>query len=127
MPTAVTDPVARPRTVHRRPGVRSGYTLNWAVGDMEGILIANAHPDGTLREVFVHVGKHGSTLAGLLEAWATTLSVGLRNRLPLQLYLDHLADTGFIPAGMTNDHDLPHARSVIDYLIRRLENDWLQT
>lgn len=112
--------------LRRRPGVRSGYTLDFAIGGLEATLTANAHPDGTLREIFVQTGKHGSTLAGLLDTIATAVSIGLRDGVPLQNYVDHFADVGFVPNGHTDDPDITRAASVIDYLFRRLALDFLR-
>jgi ribonucleoside-diphosphate reductase alpha chain len=123
---AAEHPQLAPAPVRRRPGVRSGYTLDFAVGDLTATLTANARDDGTLREIFIHTGKHGSTLAGLLDTIATTVSIGLRNGVPLQNYVDHLADLAFIPNGPTDDPDITRAASVTDYLFRRLAIDFLR-
>jgi ribonucleoside-diphosphate reductase alpha chain len=89
-------------------------------------LTANARDDGTLREIFIHAGKHGSTLAGLLDTIASAVSIGLRNGVTLQNYVDNLAHVGFSPHGATDDPDIRHAASIIDYLFRRLALDFLR-
>src|SRR5687768_10553655 len=99
-------PPAAPARVRPRPGTRSGYTLDFTIGGLDVTLTANTRDDGTLREIFIHAGKHGSTLAGLLDTIATTVSIGLRNGVPLQNYVDHLTDIGFTPSGPTNDPDI---------------------
>lgn len=96
------------------------------VGDLTATLTANVRDDGTLREIFIRTGKHGSTLAGLLDTIATTVSIGLRNGVPLQNYVDHLAGLAFVPNGPTDDPDITRAASVTDYLFRRLAIDVLR-
>ncbi|SHF67732.1 TSCPD domain-containing protein [Streptoalloteichus hindustanus] len=123
-PTSAARPRAR-RPRHRN-GTRFGYTLSFTVGGLEGELIANTHEDGTLREIFIYVGKHGSTLAGLLDNLAAAVSIGLRNGVPLERYVDEFAGVGFSPAGMTDDPDVRRASSVMDYVMRRLARDFLR-
>jgi len=120
--TSTAAPSPAPR---RRPGTRSGYTREFTIGDLTATLTANAHPDGTLREVFVSAGKHGSTLAGLLDTVSTAVSIGLRHGVPLQHYTDHLAGIGFLPGGTTDDPDIERARSITDYVFQRLARDFL--
>ena len=122
---SATHDAAAPAPARPRPGTRSGYTQEFTVGDCTGILTANTHTDGTLREVFISAGKHGSTLAGLLDTVSTAVSVGLRYGVPLQQYTDHLLEIGFHPAGLTDDPDIARARSITDYVFQRLARDFL--
>jgi ribonucleoside-diphosphate reductase alpha chain len=88
-------------------------------------LTANGHGDGTLGEVLIRWGKQGTTGAGLMETYATALSLGLQHHVPLAELLAPGLDLYCVPNGLTNDPDIPRVRSVIDYVARRLAIDWL--
>jgi ribonucleoside-diphosphate reductase alpha chain len=113
------------RTERRRlPRVRPSYTLSFQVGGAEGTLTAGAHPDGELGEIFLRLGKQGSTLAGLAEAFSIVTSLALQHGVPLGLIAARLRGLRFEPAGLTDDHEIPDATSVMDYVARRLVTDF---
>ena len=114
-------------TVVRRhmPRRRSGHTDTVTIGTERLCLTANQRDDGGLGEVFVHWGKHGSSTAGLVSAYAAGLSLGLQHRVPLADLLRPGLGQYFVPNGHTDDPEIPRVRSAVDYIARRLAIDWL--
>ena len=114
------------RPIRRRlPKKRSSETVSFTVGGAEGYLTAGSYPDGTVGEIFVKLGKQGSTLSGVMDAFSMSISVGLQYGIPLEFYVSKFSNLRFEPAGMTDDPDLRIATSVLDYLFRRLALDHL--
>jgi len=107
------------------PRGRGGHTSAVTIGGERFSLTANSRGDGTLVEVYVRWGKHGSACAGLMEAYAVGLSVGLQRGVPLMELLQPALGLSFAPGGHTDDPEIPRVRSVVDYLARRLAVDWL--
>ncbi|HWG26830.1 MAG TPA: hypothetical protein VG296_22130, partial [Actinospica sp.] len=107
------------------PRRRSGHTSAVTIGGERLFLAASSRADGTLAEVFVRWGKQGSACAGLMDAYAVGLSVGLQRGVPLTELLQPALGLSFAPAGHTDDPEIPRVRSVVDYLARRLAVDWL--
>ncbi|MQA62274.1 MAG: vitamin B12-dependent ribonucleotide reductase [Actinophytocola sp.] len=120
------EPVVEYRPVRKRlPKKRPSQTVSFTVGGAEGYLTAGSYPDDGLGEIFVKLGKQGSTLAGVMDAFATSISVGLQYGIPLEFYVSKFQNLRFEPAGMTDDPDVRIATSVLDYLFRRLALDYL--
>jgi ribonucleoside-diphosphate reductase alpha chain len=114
------------RPVRRRlPKKRPSQTVSFTVGGAEGYLTAGSYPDDGLGEIFVKLGKQGSTLSGVMDAFSMSISVGLQYGIPLEFYVSKFSNLRFEPAGMTDDPDLRIATSVLDYLFRRLALDHL--
>jgi ribonucleoside-diphosphate reductase alpha chain len=114
------------RPVRRRlPKKRPSQTVSFTVGGAEGYLTAGSYPDNGLGEIFVKLGKQGSTLAGVMDAFSMSISVGLQYGIPLEFYVSKFSNQRFEPAGMTDDPDIRIATSVLDYLFRRLALDHL--
>jgi len=114
------------RPVRKRlPKKRPSQTVSFTVGGAEGYLTAGSYPDNGLGEVFVKLGKQGSTLAGVMDAFSMSISVGLQYGIPLEFYVSKFQNLRFEPAGMTDDPDVRIATSVLDYLFRRLALDYL--
>ncbi|OXM66525.1 MULTISPECIES: vitamin B12-dependent ribonucleotide reductase [Amycolatopsis] len=109
----------------RLPKKRPSQTLSFTVGGAEGYLHAGSYPDDGLGEIFVKLGKQGSTLAGVMDAFSMSISVGLQYGIPLEFYVSKFSNLRFEPAGMTDDPDIRIATSVLDYLFRRLALDYL--
>jgi ribonucleoside-diphosphate reductase alpha chain len=86
---------------------------------------AGSYPDDGLGEIFIKLGKQGSTLAGVMDAFSMSISVGLQYGIPLEFYVSKFCNQRFEPAGMTDDPDIRIATSVLDYLFRRLALDFL--
>jgi len=107
------------------PGRRGGHATAVTIGGERLHLVAIERDDGTLAEVFIRWGKHGTSGAGLMDVYAGALSAGLGHRVPLADLIRTGLDLSFAPRGHTDDPDIPKARSVIDYVARRLAIDWL--
>lgn len=107
------------------PRRRSGHTTAVTIGGERFSLTANGREDGSLREVSVHWDKRGSAGAGLMDTYAVALSVGLQHNVPLADLLRPALGLCFVPAGHTDDPEIPRVRSVVDYFARRLAIDWL--
>jgi ribonucleoside-diphosphate reductase alpha chain len=124
--TAKAPVVVEARPVRRRlPKKRPSQTVSFTVGGAEGYLTAGSYPDDGLGEIFVKLGKQGSTLSGVMDAFSMSISVGLQYGIPLEFYVSKFSNLRFEPAGMTDDPDLRIATSVLDYLFRRLALDYL--
>jgi ribonucleoside-diphosphate reductase alpha chain len=95
------------------------------VGGAEGYMTAGAYADGALGEVFLKLGKQGSTLAGVMDAFSIAVSIGLQYGVPLQTFVEKFTNLRFEPAGMTDDPDVRMAQSMMDYIFRRLALDYL--
>ncbi len=118
--------VVEARPVRRRlPKKRPSETVSFTVGGAEGYLTAGSYPDDGLGEIFVKLGKQGSTLSGVMDAFSMSISVGLQYGIPLEFYVSKFSNLRFEPAGMTDDPDVRIATSVLDYLFRRLALDHL--
>jgi ribonucleoside-diphosphate reductase alpha chain len=107
------------------PRRRGGHTTAVTIGGERFYLTANAREDGSLGEVFIRWGKHGSSQAGLMDIYAGAVSAGLQHGVPLVQLLRPGLGVSFVPNGHTDDPEIPHARSVVDYFARRLAVDWL--
>ncbi|HOB04837.1 MAG TPA: vitamin B12-dependent ribonucleotide reductase, partial [Propionibacteriaceae bacterium] len=114
----------RPRRM-RLPKARMGRTTSFAVGGAEGYITANSYEDGRLGEVFLKLGKQGSTLAGVMDAFSIAISIALQYGVPLETYVQKFTNLKFEPAGMTDDADVRMAQSIMDYIFRRLSLDYL--
>jgi ribonucleoside-diphosphate reductase alpha chain len=99
--------------------------VSFAVGGAEGYLTAGSYPDDGLGEVFLKLGKQGSTLAGVMDAFSIAISVALQHGVPLETYVSKFTNMRFEPAGLTDDPDIRMAQSIVDYIFRRLALDYL--
>jgi ribonucleoside-diphosphate reductase alpha chain len=95
------------------------------VAGAEGYMTASTYPDDGVGEVFLKLGKQGSTLAGVMDAFSMAISVGLQYGIPLESYVAKFTNMRFDPAGMTDDPDIRIATSMMDYIFRRLALDHL--
>ena len=107
------------------PRRRGGHTTAVAIGAERFFLTANQREDGSLGEVFIHWGKHGTSSAGLISTYAVALSMGLAHRVPLAELIRPGIDQYFTPNGRTDDPEIPRVWSAVDYIARRLAIDWL--
>ncbi len=117
--------VVREPIRERMPKKRRSLTFKFRVADCEGYVTVGEYDDGRPGEIFVRVAKQGSTLAGIMDAFAVSVSLGLQYGVPLATYVNQYCNTRFEPAGMTDDPDLRIASSLIDYIFRRLAVDYL--
>jgi ribonucleoside-diphosphate reductase alpha chain len=114
------------RPVRRRlPKKRPSQTVSFSVAGAEGYMTAGSYPDDGLGEVFLKLGKQGSTLAGVMDAFSIAISIALQYGVPLETYVQKFTNMRFEPAGMTDDSDIRMAQSVMDYIFRRLALDYL--
>jgi ribonucleoside-diphosphate reductase alpha chain len=132
-PAEVTEPAAAlaaaphdVRPVRKRlPKQRSATVTRFSVAGAEGYMTASTYPDDGVGEVFLKLGKQGSTLAGVMDAFSVAISVGLQYGIPLESYVAKFTNMRFEPAGITDDPDIRIASSVMDYIFRRLALDYL--
>jgi ribonucleoside-diphosphate reductase alpha chain len=112
-------------TRKRLPKSRPSSTTSFTVGGAEGYMTAGSYPDGGLGEVFLKLGKQGSTLAGVMDSFSVAVSIGLQYGVPLETYVQKFTNVSFEPAGLTDDPDVRMAKSLMDYIFRRLALDYL--
>ena len=128
-PAEVAQPAAVPHEVRpvrkRLPKKRSATVTRFSVAGAEGYMTASEYPDDGVGEVFLKLGKQGSTLAGVMDAFSVAISVGLQYGIPLESYVAKFTNMRFEPAGVTDDPDIRIASSVMDYIFRRLALDHL--
>ena len=114
------------RPVRRRlPRQRPATVTRFSVAGAEGYMTASSYPDDGVGEVFLKLGKQGSTLAGVMDAFSMAISVGLQYGIPLDSYVAKFTNMRFEQAGLTDDPDIRIASSVMDYIFRRLALDHL--
>jgi ribonucleoside-diphosphate reductase alpha chain len=92
---------------------------------LKGYFTIGEYEDGTPGELFISVAKQGSTLSGLMDSFAISVSHGLQYGVPLKSYVKTLMGTSFAPAGVTDDKDIRTASSITDYIFKRLALDYL--
>ncbi|MEU8802556.1 vitamin B12-dependent ribonucleotide reductase [Spirillospora sp. NPDC048819] len=117
---------ATPRPVRKRlPKQRPATVTRFSVAGAEGYMTASSYPDDGVGEVFLKLGKQGSTLAGVMDAFSMAISISLQYGVPLETWVEKFTNMRFEPAGMTDDPDIRMATSVMDYIFRRLALDHL--
>ena len=109
----------------RLPKSRPSRTTSFSVAGAEGYLTAGSYDDGELGEVFLKLGKQGSTLAGVMDAFSVAISIALQYGVPLEAFVSKFVNMRFEPAGMTDDPDIRMSQSIMDYIFRRLALDHL--
>jgi ribonucleoside-diphosphate reductase alpha chain len=107
------------------PRTRRSTTFSFRVADCHGYATVGEFEDGRPGEVFLKVAKQGSTLAGIMDAFAISVSHGLQYGVPLRAFVDMFTNMRFEPAGMTDDPDVRFATSLVDYLFRRLAVEYM--
>ncbi len=109
----------------RLPRRRRSNTFSFRVADCEGYVTVGEYDDGRPGEVFFKVSKQGSTLSGVMDAFAISVSLGLQHGVPLATFVRKYTNMRFEPAGITDDAELRLASSLVDYIFRRLALDYL--
>ena len=109
----------------RLPKTRPSRTTSFSVAGAEGYMTAGSYPDDGLGEVFLKLGKQGSTLAGVMDAFSIAISIALQYGVPLEAFVSKFVNMRFEPAGMTDDPDIRISQSIMDYIFRRLALDYL--
>jgi ribonucleoside-diphosphate reductase alpha chain len=124
--TPTVSESAPPTPMRRRlPRKRNGHTYAFSVGGAEGFITTGVHENGDLGELFISLSKQGSTLSGIMDALSVCVSFGLQYGVPLETFVKKFTNMQFEPAGMTDDPDIPFAKSLVDYIFRRLALDFL--
>ena len=126
---AAAEPDSSPheiRPVRRRlPKNRTATVTSFSVAGAEGYMTASKYPDDGVGELFLKLGKQGSTLAGVMDAFSMAISISLQYGVPLEKWVEKFTNMRFEPAGITDDPDIRIASSVLDYVFRRLALDHL--
>jgi ribonucleoside-diphosphate reductase alpha chain len=102
----------------RLPEDRVEVGRKFRVGDYEGYIHVGLYEDGTPGDIFVDIAKEGTTLAGLMNSFMISVSLGLQYGVPLEVYVSKFAHMRFEPSGQTNDQDIRVAKSIVDYIFR---------
>ena len=114
-------PDAPPQPFRRKlPDERPGYTHKFSVAGHEGYLTVGLYANGQPGEIFITMAKEGSTVSGLMDSFATAVSLALQYGVPLKVLCDKFSHTRFEPSGWTNNPDIRYAKSVMDYIFRWL-------
>jgi ribonucleoside-diphosphate reductase alpha chain len=116
----ITGPARR-----KLPKIRNSRTYKFQVSDLDGYFTVGEYEDGKPGELFINVSKQGSTLRGLMDSFAISVSLGLQYGVPLKHYVRILRGTTFAPSGITDDKQITTASSITDYILRRLALDYL--
>ncbi|EFQ84276.1 ribonucleoside-diphosphate reductase, adenosylcobalamin-dependent [Aeromicrobium marinum DSM 15272] len=109
----------------KMPRSRQAITTSFAVGGAKGYMTSGALEDGSLGEIFLKLGKQGSTLAGMMDAFSIAISISLQYGVPLETFVQKFTNMKFEPAGLTDDPDVRMSQSIMDYTFRRLALDYL--
>ena len=115
------DPNGPPRAVrHRLPEERASITHKFSIAGHEGYITVGLYPTGQPGEIFIKMAKEGSTVSGLMDAFATSISLALQHGVPLRVLCEKFAHTRFEPSGWTGNEQIGYAKSLMDYLFRWL-------
>jgi ribonucleoside-diphosphate reductase alpha chain len=110
-----------PAVRHRLPEERASITHKFGIGGHEGYITVGLYPTGQPGEIFIRMAKEGSTVSGLMDAFATSISIALQHGVPLKILCEKFAHTRFEPSGWTGNEQIGYAKSLMDYIFR-----WLQ-
>jgi ribonucleoside-diphosphate reductase alpha chain len=118
---AVVAPDGPPAAVRRKlPDERHSFTHKFSVAGHEGYIHVGLYETGEPGEIFVRMAKEGSTISGLMDSFATAISLALQHGVPLRLLIDKFSRTRFEPSGFTGNPEIPRATSIMDYIFRWL-------
>jgi ribonucleoside-diphosphate reductase alpha chain len=116
------DAQAPPRAVrHRLPAERASVTHKFGIAGHEGYITVGLYPNGSPGEIFIRMAKEGSTVSGLMDSFATAISISLQHGVPLKVLCEKFAHTRFEPSGWTGNAEIGYAKSIMDYIFR-----WIQ-
>ncbi len=116
------EAAAPPRAIrHRLPDERLSVTHKFNIGGHEGYITVGLYKNGTPGELFITMAKEGSTVSGLMDSFACSVSLALQHGVPLKLLCEKFAHTRFEPSGWSHNPDIGYAKSIMDYIFR-----WLQ-
>ncbi len=128
LPLAAIAPLGGPPAAVRRklPDERQSMTHKFSVAGHEGYMHVGLYETGQPGEIFVRMAKEGSTISGLMDSFATAISLALQHGVPLKLLVDKFSRTRFEPAGFTGNPEIPRATSIMDYLFRWLGSKFVR-
>jgi ribonucleoside-diphosphate reductase alpha chain len=112
-------------TRRKLPKIRQAKTFSYKLSGSSGYVTVGEYDDGTPGEIFLRIAKQGSTLAGVMDALAISVSHGLQFGVPLKDYVKSFTNMSFTPAGLTDDDEIRTASSIVDYVFRRLALTYL--
>lgn len=115
-----------PAVRRRLPDERHSLTHHFSVGGQEGYVTVGLYEDGLPGEMFIRIAKEGSTVSGLMDSFATAVSLALQYGVPLQVLCDKFSHTRFEPSGWSGNPKIGYAKSLTDYLFRWLELRFLK-
>ena len=115
-----------PAVRRRLPDERHSFTHHFSVGGQEGYVTVGLCEDGLPGELFIRMAKEGSTVSGLMDSFATAVSLALQYGVPLQILCDKFSHTRFEPSGWSGNPKIGYAKSIMDYLFRWLELRFLK-
>jgi ribonucleoside-diphosphate reductase alpha chain len=125
MSSAELLPVPASAVRRHLPDERRAITHHFNIGGQEGYLTVGVYEDGTPGEIFIVMAKEGSTISGLMDAFATVVSIALQHGVELKLLCSKLSHTRFEPSGWSGNPEIGYAHSMIDYVARYLEQRFL--
>jgi ribonucleoside-diphosphate reductase alpha chain len=124
-------PAAAPTVVEMRPprrklpDERRSITHKFSIAGHEGYITVGMYDDGKPGEIFLVMAKEGSTISGLMDAFATSISMALQYGVPLEALVDKFAHVRFEPSGFTKNPEIPYAKSITDYIFRWMASKFL--
>ncbi len=124
LPMGATGVVGHPQR-RRLPDDRTEVGRKFKVGEYEGYIHVGLFEDGTPGDIFVDIAKEGTTLAGLMNSFMISVSLGLQYGVPLEVYVSKFSHMRFEPSGITNDPDIRAAKSIVDYIFRWMGKKFL--
>jgi ribonucleoside-diphosphate reductase alpha chain len=119
-PVQVTERVVYRPIRRKLPEERQSLTHKFSIGGHEGYITVGMYEDGTPGEVFISMAKEGSTISGLMDSFATSISYALQYGVPLKFFVDKFSHVRFEPSGWTGNKQIPYAKSIMDYIFRWL-------
>ena len=123
---AVVEAMAKAPKRKKMPRERQSLTHKFSIGGHEGYITAGTYEDGTVGEIFLtDIGKEGSTLRGMMNSFATSISIALQYGVPLETLVRKFSYMRFEPEGMTSNPEIPFAKSMPDYIMRWLASRFL--
>src|SRR6195952_50801 len=118
----LSDAARPPKAIrHRLPEERASLTHKFALSGHEGYITVGLYPNGQPGEIFIRMAKEGSTVSGLMDSFATAVSLALQHGVPLRVLCEKFAHTRFEPSGWTGNPEIGYAKSIMDYIFR-----WIQ-
>ncbi len=110
---------------HKLPDERRSITHKFDIAGHEGYITAGMYEDGQPGEIFITMSKEGSTISGLMDSFATAISMAMQYGVPLRVLVDKFSHMRFEPSGFTRNPDIPMAKSIMDYIFRWLATKFL--